>query len=248
MASTITMPCFWCNSLTFLIPFSVDHPFIHNKKTRHICLCICKENYNVTVCLPPCQILFLVLLIDFWIHMSHMDLCNESCSAGRQSCVAKTFIGHYMQFFNQSFSYLPCFRHHWLLLLCITFSDLDMCLEITRSAQSKTSWVYLLTLFSWSGWNLICVEVIQVEHPNTTFEWELMKQGKLLLFYWLLQKTLTLAYICNGYLREMTVIISCMVNMDHLSICSFVWFGFFALFCCCLVGYFVLGFFLFGKE
>ena len=54
------------------------------------------------------------------------------------------------------------------------------------TVQSKTSWRHILAHFStdqdacWYG-----VEVMQGDHPDTTFEWDLMKQQKLLLFNWL---------------------------------------------------------------
>ena len=48
-----------------------------------------------------------------------------------------------------------------------------------RSAQSKASWLHFLPHFStdqdeiWYG-----VETIQVKHPGTIFEQDLMKEGK----------------------------------------------------------------------
>ena len=46
---------------------------------------------------------------------------------------------------------------------------------VTRSAQSKTSWLHFLTHF-WTDqyWIWCGVVTIQVERPDTIFEWELM--------------------------------------------------------------------------
>ena len=69
--------------------------------------------------------------------------------------------------FNQILSHLPCFLAPWTSTIW----------------TALVSWLLLLapfsyTLFNWSEWNLCVFEGSEVEHTNTTSEWDLLKQGK----------------------------------------------------------------------
>ena len=56
-----------------------------------------------------------------------MDLCNEFCSSGRPSSVAKTLTFDITRkFFNQSFLTYHAYRHYLLLPFDTTFTDLDL--------------------------------------------------------------------------------------------------------------------------
>ena len=69
------------------------------------------------------------------------------------------------------------------------FTPLLQTLTLAGGHKVSTKQNLLATVFAhfsagqdkiWSG-----VEAIFLEDNNTTFEWHLVKQGKLLLFYWL---------------------------------------------------------------
>ena len=60
-----------------------------------------------------------------------------------------------------------------------------------RLVESETTWLYFLTQFSTD--EISCgVEAVQLEDYDTTFEWGLVNQGKLLIA---LKKILALAWI-----------------------------------------------------
>ena len=84
--------------------------------------------------------------------------------------------------FNQILSHLsPCFyRHHWFLLFCTTFSDLDLGWGSQSQGKKQTYWLHFLAHFSTEWDKIWCDETIQVEHPE--FKWDFFSQGKLMLF------------------------------------------------------------------
>ena len=53
------------------------------------------------------------------------------------------------------FSYLPCFKHHWLLSFYTTFTDLTLAGGHKVSAKPYLLASFSRTIFNWSGWNLI---------------------------------------------------------------------------------------------
>ena len=57
-------------------------------------------------------------------------------------------VGHYTQTFKYFFYTCHAYRHHLLLTFYTTFTDLDLGCGVTRSVQSKTSWIHFLALFS----------------------------------------------------------------------------------------------------
>ena len=100
-----------------------------------------------------------------------MDLCNKLCSAGRLSYFANT--GHFMQ------SFQPRLFISAMVIGIINFHHF-IPLSLTKSVQSKSPWLHFLTHFSadqdeiWYGDQA----KIQDQHHDTTFEWDLIKQGK----------------------------------------------------------------------
>ena len=96
---------------------------------------VVREQHNHTLtwyCARYCCILFL-------IHMSIVDLCNKSCSAGRlawQKLNRQTFQPIFFFFF---FFYNTChaYRHHGLLPLYTTFTDLDICWGSQGNCKAK---------------------------------------------------------------------------------------------------------------
>ena len=111
------------------------------------------------------------------------------------SCVQAAFLGCKnsildikRKLFNQVCSYLPCLQAPSTSTISYHFHWPRLYQGFVRSAQSKTIWLH----FSQISYG---VEAIQVKPPDTTFERDLMKQGKEVLFKWRCQKILTLAYI-----------------------------------------------------
>ena len=86
-------------------------------------------------------------------------------------------------------------KYIWFLPFCTTLIDLDLHWDSQETAQSKTGCRHFLQ-FSTEWDQIYCGdEVVQGEHPNTTFEWGFSTQGKWVLFYWLCSKMFLLAWI-----------------------------------------------------
>ena len=143
-------------------------------------------------------------------------LCLSQCLAGWSDimCGNNLNVGHVTQAFHPNiFSY---FRMLVGTIDFYYFVPFSMTLALSGGHKVSTkhsvlapffhpllNWSRLNWMLSWSYSSRIswyyrigcCLEAIQVEHPDTTFEWDLMKKGKQLLFYWLPRKTEMLAYI-----------------------------------------------------
>ena len=72
-------------------------------------------------------------------------------------------------FSTKFFHTCHAYRHHWPEPFYTTFSDLNLGVRVTRSAQSKTSCLHFLPHFS-TEWDEIWYgyETIQAEHPNNS--------------------------------------------------------------------------------
>ena len=97
---------------------------------------------------------FFFFFFFFWNFDSyeyHMELCNELCLSIWSAERPSTFLG--MAKTSTKFLHTcHTYRHHWLLPFCTTFTDLD--LDLGSQGQCKENLCFL-TLFSWSGWNLM---------------------------------------------------------------------------------------------
>ena len=174
------------------------------------------------VCDPIMTWTFCPRPFRFDLYEQHMVLCNESCSAGRPvglSCLAKTFnAGHYTQTFQAFlFIYLLCLQTPVTSAIVYQFHWPSPCLGVTRSAQSKTSWLHFLPHFSADQDEIwYSVETVQLEHPDFTFEWDLMKQRIWLVFYYVKNVNVGI----NIFWRSKTPVKSFVsLNLVYRSIC-----------------------------
>ena len=115
----------------------------------------------------------------------HMDLCNELCLSVQLAWPAilhdkKLNIGHNMQTFQPNY-FIPAmligtidFHHLKPLSLTLTLPMSDK----VSAKQNLLAWFSCIR-FRWSGLSFWCDdEAVQVDRPETTFQLDLMKQGK----------------------------------------------------------------------
>ena len=99
-----------------------------------------------------------------------------------------------LMFFHTCHAY----RHYWLLPLRIIFTDLDH----GWGSQGQRKAKHVAFTFSHTS-QLIRIkfydtEAIQVEHLDTIFEWDLVKQGKYLLFHCVKKNQCWHMHICGS--------------------------------------------------
>ena len=66
------------------------------------------------------------------------------------------------------------YRHYWLLEFYSTSDDFDLGWRSKDQLQVKAFALIFLPTFQLI---CMCVEVIQAEHPDTTFEWDFVDEG-----------------------------------------------------------------------
>ena len=104
--------------------------------------------------------------------------------SSRPSCVANILLDTVCKLFNQIFAYLLCLQAPCASAVLFHFQWPWPWLGIRMSVWSKTSWLHYLAQFAAYHHEIWCgVEAVQVENPCSTFEWDSVNQGTLLLLY-----------------------------------------------------------------
>ena len=144
---------------------------------------------------------FLIHMIIMWIylmscvHLACLMYETDRWQVGWPSCMAKKFnIGHYTQALQPVFFfyiYIPALYYSFFLAPFYTSLTLTLVGDHVVSAK-QTSWLHFLTDLL----QLIRMKFkVLLKQLKLNFEWDLMKWGKSLLFYWLRKKDVTLACI-----------------------------------------------------
>ena len=92
-------------------------------------------------------------------------------------CCKNFDIGHYKQTFEPN-SLMPAMLRDTIDVTILHHFQWLWLWQVTRSVQSKTCWIHFLAYKStdqddiWYG-----VETNQIEHPDTSFKWDLLNEG-----------------------------------------------------------------------
>ena len=106
-------------------------------------------------------------------HVSHLhsvryylSVCNQSCSSGQLACMAENFTWDIMHKpFNEKLSYLLCLKAPLISTVFYHFQWHWLWLGVTKSAQSKLSWLHFLHIF-FKLIGMKFAESVQAEWPD----------------------------------------------------------------------------------